>query len=104
MPFIKLTSFDSWSPLEEDKYGDVTPPYLLINTDHVLRVEIAHRSRVIGEREYRPTNLIFADKIVKVAESPECFYEMAVPACDRRLVGRSYVQGFRDDRPLGAFG
>jgi hypothetical protein len=78
MSFIKLTSFESWTS-ELCSSGEGHPPNLLVNTDHVLRVITAPRGTIVGKRLYTPSILIFADKGVKVAETPEYFYIKKVP-------------------------
>jgi hypothetical protein len=95
MSFIKLTSFESWTS-ELCSSGEGHPPNLLVNTDHVLRVITAPRGTIVGKRLYTPSILIFADKGVKVAETPEYFYEAwAVGQGSVHRDGSSYVQGVR---------
>ena len=99
MSYIKLTSFDSWSNTMNSE-GRGCPPDLLINTDHVLRVAPAARGITLGSNglTYKPTNLIFADKTVKVAETPEHFYEAwAVGEGSVARHGGSYIEGVRTD-------
>ena len=96
MSYIKLTSFESW--VGELPRG--CHPDLLVNTDHVLRITTADRGTTFGVDgpTYKATLLTFADKVVKIAETPEYFYEAwAVGEGSVHRDGNSYVRGVRTD-------
>jgi hypothetical protein len=100
MSFIKLTSFQSWKS-ELSRSGDGCPPDLLINPDHVLRVSTDARGTIVGGLLYMPSVLIFADKVVRVAESHGYIREASFWAQSGQAEPHrhrdAYVKGVRTD-------